>query len=37
MDPMKILSLIAIPAAVVVLGFRITRLILNKDKKTITG
>jgi len=31
MDPLKIISLLAIPAAIIVLGIRITRLILNKD------
>ncbi|RDC63950.1 hypothetical protein AHMF7616_02559 [Adhaeribacter pallidiroseus] len=30
MDPMKIITALALPAAVVVLGIRITRLIRNK-------
>ncbi len=30
MDPMKIITALAIPAAAVVLGIRITRLIRNK-------
>lgn len=29
MDPLKIMSLLAIPAAVVVLGIRVARLIKN--------
>jgi len=37
MDPMKIITVLAIPAAVVVLGLRITRLVLNKDKKSVTS